>query len=292
MMSPDSVYLAIAPNILRKTVQDLARMDLDLDLIPPQTHQEMLDFSVGFGRDGDIPGLTLCAYPQYYYNLLQYQTTGKLASLPDTLPPMRAELTALGMAEPSSHFRVIGFVPFVIAAAKRVSPPIWDWEDLCRPDLCGSIAVPPRDTPLPDLFDTMMTARYGDRAAGAIAGKNVSYTPLDINKRVDAGEFLAGVSIPAFSKTYREGNGHMVWPSSGAWPVPLAAAVRADAPPDAMRFLRYLLSNEYQNYLSISGGIIPVVEGVPWFDEMAANNGRLQWPGWDALVALGRPEAA
>jgi len=291
-MTSNSVYLAIAPNILRKTVQDLSRLDLPLDLIPPQTHQEMLDFSIQFGLDGNIPGLTLCAYPQYIYNLLRCQEQGKLTPLPDTLPPMRKELTAQGMAEPSRYFRVIAFVPFVIAAAKDIEPPITDWEDLCRPDICNAIAVPPHDTPLPDLFDTMMTANFGDKAAGAIAGKNTSYTPLDINKHVDAGDFLAGVSIPAFSKTYREGNGHMVWPQSGAWPVPLIATVHKDAPNDAMVFLNYLLSNNYQQYLAETGSLIPVVEGIPWFNEMAENGGRLQWPGWDALVSLGAPQAA
>lgn len=290
-MQPDSVYLAIAPNILRKTIQDLIKLNLNLDLIPPQTHQEMLDFSRTFGLNGDVPGLTLCAYPQFAYNLLAYQKTGKLAALPETLPPMRKELTALGMAEPSRYFRVIGFVPFVIAASKHVSPPITDWEDLCRPELSSSVAVPPEDTPLPDLFDAMMHSHFGERAAAVIAGKNTSFTPLDINKRVDAGEFMAGVSIPAFSKTYRAGNGHMVWPASGAWPVPLMASVRSDAHPDALRFLHHLLSKEYQTYLSDSGAIVPVVEGIPWFTEMAENDGRLQWPQWDAFVAQGEPKA-
>lgn len=289
-MTYNSVYLAIAPNILRKTVQDLSRLDLSLDLIPPQTHQEMLDFSIAFGQSDDIPGLTLCAYPQYVYNLLRLQESGKLAPLPETLPPMRKELTALGMAEPSRYFRVIGFVPFLIAASTKVEPPITDWEDLCRPDVCESLAVPPHDTPLPALFDTMMTANFGNQAATAIANKNTEFTPLDINKQIDAGNFAAGVSIPAFSKTYRDGNGYLVWPSSGAWPVPLIATVRSDANEDTMAFLEYLLSNEYQTYLSQTGSIIPVVDGIPWFEEMADNDARLQWPGWDALVSLGTPE--
>ncbi|BDQ35864.1 hypothetical protein SYK_02240 [Pseudodesulfovibrio nedwellii] len=291
-MTPNSVYLAIAPNILRKTVQDLSRLDLPLELIPPQTHQEMQDFSKQFGLNGDIPGVTLCAYPEFIYNLLQHQEQRKLAQLSGSLPPMRKELTTLGMAEPSQYFRVIAFVPFVIAAAKGVTPPIEDWEDLCRPDICNAIAVPPHDTPLPALFDTMMTANYGNKATGAIEGKNTTYTPLDINKHVDAGDFLAGVSIPAFSKTYRDGNGHMVWPKSGAWPVPLIATVRADAPDEAMVLLNYLLSNKYQSYLAETGSLIPVVEGIPWFSEMAENDGRLQWPGWDALISLGAPQAA
>ena len=291
-MTSNSVYLAIAPNILRKTVQDLSRFDLPLELIPPQTHQEMQDFSMQFGLNGDIPGVTLCAYPEFLYNLLKYQEHGKLAPLPRSLPPMRKELTTLGMAEPSPYFRVIAFVPFVIATAKGITPPIEDWEDLCRPDICNSIAVPPNDTPLPTLFDTMMTANYGDKAAGPIEGKNTSYTPLDINKHIDAGDFLAGVSIPAFSKTYRDGNGCMVWPKSGAWPVPLVATVRADAPDEAMVLLNYLLSNHYQSYLAETGSLIPVVEGIPWFTEMADNGGRLQWPGWDALVSLGAPKTA
>lgn len=289
-MTTRSVYLAIAPNILRRTVQDLARLNLSLDLIPPQTHQEMLDFSRVFGHDdASVPGFTLCAYPEFIHNLLRLQKTGLLAPMPDSLPPMRRELTSIGMAEPSRYFRVVGVVPFVIAAARSVNPPIEDWEDLCRPDICESIAVPPHDTPLPVLFDTMMTALCGERAARAIAAKNTDYTPLDINKHVDAGTFLAGVSIPAFSRNYREDNGIMVWPRSGAWPVPLVAAVRQDASPDAMEFLRYLLSNEYQRFLAESGSLISVVEGIPWFEEMARGEGRLLWPGWDALVSLATP---
>jgi len=292
-MNARSVYLAIAPNILRRTVQDLARLNLSLDLVPPQTHQEMLDFSKKYGRgDASVPGLTLCAYPEFVRNLLRLQKTGMLAPLPDSLPPMRHELTSIGMAEPSSYFRVVGVVPFVIAAAMRVSPPIEDWEDLCRPDVCESIAVPPHDTPLPALFDTMMTSLCGERAARAIAAKNTDYTPLDINKHLDAGTFLAGVSIPAFSRNFREGNGRMVWPRSGAWPVPLVACVRQDASPDAMEFLHFLFSNEYQRFLAESGSLIPVVEGIPWFEEMARADGRLLWPGWDALVSLATPDNA
>ncbi|MCJ2163401.1 MULTISPECIES: ABC transporter substrate-binding protein [unclassified Pseudodesulfovibrio] len=290
-MQPNSVYLAIAPNILRKTVQDLSRMDFDLDLIPPQTHQEMLDFSVAYGNNGSVPGLSMCAYPQFLHNVLQHQSTGTLAALPDSLPPMRRELTALGMAEPSRHFRVVCFVPFVIAASTGLNPPVEDWEDLCRPEIAEHVAVPPHDTPMPDLFDTMMRTLYGQRAEAVIAAKNTDYTPLDINKRIDSGEFLAGLNIPAFSRTYREGNGRMVWPRSGAWAVPLMVTIRRDASPDATRFLHYLLSNEYQTYLADSGCLVPVVEGIPWFTEMADNNGRLQWPGWDALAALGRPNA-
>ena len=290
-MRADSIYLAIAPNILRKTVQDLSRMDYGLDLIPPQTHQEMLDFSIAFGRDGSVPGLTLCAYPQFLHNVMQCRSTGELAVLPDTLPPMRHELTALGMAEPSRHFRTICLVPFVIAASNAVVPPIEDWEDLCRPDIADRVAVPPDDTPMPALFDTMMRALCGQRAQRVIEARDTRFTPLDINKRIDAGEFLAGLNIPAFSRTYREGNGRFVWPRSGAWTVPLVATVRADAPPDAMRFMEYLLSNEYQTYLADTGGLVPVVEGIPWFREMADSGGTLLWPGWDTLLDMGRPDS-
>ncbi len=287
-MTANSVYLAIAPNILRKTVQDLARLDLPLDLIPPQTHQEMLEFAENFGQS-EVPGISLCAYPQYLYNLLKYQNTGNLAAMPDTLPPMRQELTSIGMAEPSRYFRVIGVVPFLIASANDVEPPIEDWADLCRPDLARAVAVPPHDTPLPALFDAVMSTLYGDKAQDVITNKNTTYTPLDINKRVDAGEFKAGVSIPAFSRNYRNGNGHLVWPKSGAWPVPLIAAIRQDADKGAFEFLHYLLSSEYQRYLAESGLMIPVLAGIPWFKEMEANNGKLNWPGWNTFVALGKP---
>lgn len=292
MMTPDSIYLAIAPNILRKTVQDISRLGLSMDLIPPQTHEEMLDFSCNFGTSRGIPGLTLCAYPQFIRNVLHPNNACHLLPLPSSLPPMRSELTALGMAEPSRFFRVVGFVPFIIASAKDVSPALTDWDDLCRSDICEHVAVPPLDTPLPELFDTMMTGKFGSKAAEVIMKKDTNFAPLDINKNIDAGVFKAGLSIPAFSRTFRNGNGYLVWPKSGAWPVPLMATIHKDAPSEALDFLNYLLSNDYQNYLSESGGIIPVTENISWFEEMAENNGTLDWPGWQTFVAMGTPKAA
>lgn len=288
-MQANSVYLAIAPNILRKTTQDLSRVCPGLDLLPPHTHGEMLEFAESFGVEGSVPALSVCAYPAYLYNLLRYAESGNLAAMPEDLPPMRGELQELGMKEPSPYCKVIGFVPFILAVGKEVSPPVTDWEDLCREDICNNVAVPPEDTPLPDLFDALMSQQFGEKAANVIANKNSQYTPLDINKQIDAGMIRAGLNIPAFSKTYRNGNGMMVWPQSGAWPVPLVAAVRHDASAEVFTFLSYLLSEEYQAYLSNSGNIIPVREQVPWFPEMAQADARLQWPGWDALVAQGTP---
>ncbi len=287
-MTRKDVYLAVAPNILRKTGQDLQRRHPDLDMLPPQTHQEMLDFSKEFGT-AHIPGLSIAAYPQFVRNILAHQEDGRFARMPTSLPPMRRELTAIGLAEPSPCMRVITLVPFVIAARSDLDPPITDWRDLCRKDICRHVAVPPHDTPLPDLFDAVMGSTYGAEADTVIQNKNTRYTPLDINKRVDSGEFVAGVSIPAFSRTFRNNGGHMVWPESGAWVVPLVACAHRDASSEIFEFLDYLLSPEYQCYLSKNGYTIPVVQGIPWFPEMEAAGGKLHWPGWEALAELGKP---
>lgn len=285
--STGSVYLAIAPNIMRKTSSDLAKMAPDIVPYEAQIHQEMLDFATNFGSINDIPDLTIGAYPQYVKNALNLADNGKLAIMPDDLPPMRWELEALGMAEPSSYIRVIGFVPFIIAANRHVNPPITDWADLCRDDICHRVAIPPTDTPLPALFSTMMSAAYGELAATVIANVDTRFSPLDINKQIDAGNFAAGVSLPAFSRTYRENNGQLIWPASGAWPVPLVATLRRNPHPQAIDFLRHLLSLDYQTYLSSTGGIVPVIEDAPWPDDMIEQQGSLQWPGWQSLIALG-----
>ena len=287
-MNNKSIYLALAPNIVRRTTQDIQRLFPDLDLIPPQTHQEMEAFSETYGS-GDIPALSICAYPQFFRGVLEHQDKDVFAPVPDFLPPMRRELTTLGLGEPSPYIRVVAGVPFVIAARKDVDPPITDWKDLCREDVSGRVAVPPDDTPVPRLFDTIMRATYGDEAEGVIAAKDTRFTPLDINKQVDAGQFAAGVSIPDFSRSFRNNGGHMVWPASGAWVVPLIACVRRDAAPRVFDFLNYLLSQEYQQYIAHTGHLVPVVEGVPWFQEMVDGGAGLIWAGWKALADLGAP---
>lgn len=286
-MSRRDVYLAVAPNILRKTAQDLGRLFPSLELIPPQTHAEMQEFATRFGQD-EIPALSVAAYPQFVHNILRLQEQGLFARMPESLPPMRRELTAIGLGEPSPYLRVVTAVPFVIASRADLAPPITDWADLCREDICHHVAVPPHDTPLPDLFDTVMGATCGEAAQTVMENKNTSYTPLDINKHVDAGTFKAGVTIPAFSKTFRNNGGKMVWPKSGAWVVPIVACIHKNAAPEVYNFLDYMLSMEYQCYVSENGYTVPVIQGVPWFAEMQAADGKLFWPGWDVLSQLGQ----
>ncbi len=293
-MTTGTAYIAIAPNIARKTSNDLTVIAPNLAPAAAQLHQEMLEFSREFGQgQNEIPDLTITAYPQYVHNLRQLESKGNLAPMPQDLPPMRPELVELGMGEPSPYFRVIGFVPLVLAVNRHVSPMITDWSDLCRPDICRRVAVPPKDTPMPDFFAAKMSSDYGDQATEVIANINTNYTPLDINKEIDAGHFAAGVSIPAFSRTYRNDNGTMVWPRSGAWCVGLVACLKRDPHPDAVKFLRHLLSADYQNYLSLTGALIPVRAETPWPDDMPARPPRdtLQWVGWDAVCALGSPVA-
>jgi hypothetical protein len=286
-MKPNTVYLAVAPNILRKTAQDLGRLFPDLEMLPPQTHGEMQEFCENFGRE-DIPALSIAAYPQFVRNILEFENDGLFEPMPAHLAPMRRELTALGLSEPSVHMRVVTLVPFVIAARMDLAPSITDWRDLCREDICRHVAVPPEDTPLPDLFDAVMGQTYGPEATEVMRHKDTRFTPLDINKHVDDGTFKAGVSIPAFSKTFRNNGGHMVWPKSGAWVVPLVACIRKNAAPDVFNFLDYLLSEAYQCYLSQNGYTIPVINNVPWFPEMEEAGATLLWPGWEALTSLGQ----
>ena len=284
-----SLYLAMAPNIMRKTISDLAQLAPELLNLGNPTHAEMLAFSNTYATTNDIPDLTVCAYPQYVKNVLRAGGEGKLERMPEDLPPMRKELAALGMTEPCPYLRVICFIPFIISVNRHVTPPITDWKDLCREDICRRVAIPPIDTPLPDFFAAMMTATFGDLAKEVIAHADTRFTPLDINKEIDAGNFAAGVSIPAFSRTFRDNNGQMVWPASGAWAVPLSVSLRRNPHPQALEVMRYLLSEEYQSFMSTTGNLIPVIDDVPWPSDMVERNGHLQWPGWESLLALGDP---
>ncbi|MBG0775902.1 MAG: ABC transporter substrate-binding protein [Desulfovibrionaceae bacterium] len=282
----NDVYLAVAPNILRKTVGEMERRFPTLNALPPSTHLEMFRNAEAMGRPGGmpVPDLTVTAYPSLADTLLA-GGHGLFEPLPADLPPMRAELRELGMAEPSAFLRVVAVVPVLLIHNLAVDPPR-RWADLCRPPYRDSLAVPPLDTPMPALFDAMMTVLCGEESGRVRAAKDTRFCPLDINKQVDLGNFAAGLSIPAFARTFRNDGAAMVWPEPGAWAVPMFACARRGCSPAALDFLRYLLSEEYQTYLSLTGCLVPVREGVEFFPEMRAAGGKMLWAGWEKLRRL------
>lgn len=279
----NTVYLAVPPNIARHVRAETERRFPELDPAAPDIHREMYDFAASFGRF-DPPALTVSAYPQLAVNAAKLSGSGYLALPGPELPPLRPELAALGLEPPAPEVRIIGVVPCVLAV-RRSREDIADWADLLAPDLRGRVGTPPPDTPLPYMVAAHMEALGGRAVDGLLDTRS---NPLDINKRVDCGDLDAGVLIPAFGRACRNGGARMVWPRSGALAVPLLACLAGDAPAAAHALLAYLLSGEFQSFLSMSGGIVPVRDGVPPFRELNDASWKLIWPGWEAVQAVAR----
>ena len=245
-------------------------------------------FSEKIAAKAHIPDLIVTPYPQALLYAFPPEACELFAPVPEDLPPMRPDLAQHGLAEPSPYLRVVTVFPLVLACHTASTPTPRSWRDLCDDRLRGSIVLPPDDTPVPAIYRHYMRHVYGDAAAPALEVASPGLNPQDINRAVDEGRYAVGVFIPAFGRSFRGGGACMVWPEDGALAIPLFAMLRRDASEDAVRLLRFLLSLEYQEFLSLSGLHIAVHPDAEYFEEMAAADGRLLWAGWDHQREIGR----
>lgn len=284
------VHLAIPPNIARRVRAELAAQFPGLTVGAPDLHREMFDFARQCG-EAPPPALSVSAYPQLVQNVLRFGAS-RFATPHAELPPLRPELESLGIQPPSPKLRVIAVVPCVLACNDVKVPILNDWEDLCGSGFRGILGTPPLDTPLPYVLSAFLEARFGERSQAVLSRLDTDSTPLDINKRVAAGDLDAGVLIPSFGRAFRNGGARVVWPKSGAIAVPLVACIGVDAPEVAHEAMACLLSAEMQTYLSLSGGLVPVRAGVSGFHELEEAGWNLAWLGWDALLGVASTMAA
>lgn len=278
------VHLALPPNLARFFREDLTRRFPDVDTGTPDIHQEMYDFALHCGPTPP-KGLVVSAYPQLTRNVLADPTP--FARLRGDLPPLRPELARLGLTPPAPELAVLAVVPCILGVNADRAGWLDDWAGLLRPDYPGPLATPPRDTPLPYVAELLLDSLGGAERSGPPL--DTLSTPLDINRRVAAGELAAGLLIPAFARSFRGEGAHMVWPASGALAVPLVACIGREAPDVAHELLASLLSSWAQEHLSLNGGVVPVREDTPAFPELEDSGWKLLWPGWD--VALAAAEA-
>ena len=279
------IYLVLPPNIMRRAREVIVSRFPEADLDAPDIHSEMFAFATNYGK-GDLPALTVSAYPQIVLHAPSLASQGRLAEPDASLPPLRKELADLGMTPPIKELRIISVVPGVLAASGALSHTLEDWADLCAPDFPGPVGCPPVDTPLPYLAEAVLTDIAGTNAPNLLAKLDTKSNPIDINKRIASGDLTAALVIPAFARTFRAGSGRMVWPKSGALAIPLMACLAADAAPVAHAILAYLLSDEFQRVAIPDGVVAPVIPGVPGFDELEENNWNLLWPGWNCIRAV------
>lgn len=283
-------FLVMPPNILRRAEDIISKKFPEIELRPHHTHAEMDEhFSHYFGKGEFTADLTLSAYPQA---LAGAAKSALFADMPSDLPPLRTELAGLGLGEAPAYVKVIGVVPVVMIHNTEVADPPGSWKDLSNQRWWGNVVAPPHDTPLPALFRYYMESNFGSDGASAADALNPELYPLDINKYVDEGLYQVGLVIPAFGRNFRQNSGAMVWPAEGAVAVPLMAFLRKDAAPPAKRLLEYLLSLEFQEFISKDGLICPALQEAPLFPELMENQFRFIWAGWDAAADLGGELAA
>ena len=286
-----SAFIVLPPNVVRKATSDLENLLPDLELVPHNTHGELDQyFAEDFGTPYLTHDLTVTAYPAVMAPDKNIETCGLFRPMPDHLPPMRSRLAEQGLAEPNSFIKVVAYVPLVFIHHKSLQPAPKSWRDLCSPELYGKVVCPPHDTPMPALSKAILSGLYGDEGLAAAEAFRAEMYPLDINKAVDEGQFLAGLVIPAFGRTFRNAGASMVWPTEGAVAIPTVSILRKDAGEDALRALDYLFSKEFQDFLGRSGVLVPIREGAELPPEAQPPN-KLLWPGWDQLLRLGQKAA-
>ncbi|KMY66236.1 hypothetical protein AAU61_17265 [Desulfocarbo indianensis] len=279
-------FLIFPPNVMRRAESEIAARFPEIELKPHHTHSEMDEyFSQYFGDPEQTADLTLTAYPQALWAL--ESASSLFAEMPPELPPLRPELAALGLDQGPAQMKVIGVVPVVIIHNAGLSDPPGSWEELSKERWWGKVVAPPHDTPLPALFRHYMEKHFGQAGSAAADALVPELYPLDINKAVDEGRHQAGLVIPAFGRTFRQGQGSMVWPREGAVAVPIMAFLRKDASPEARGLLEHLLSVDFQNFLSVDGLICPVTPEAQAFPELLENQFRFLWAGWQAAAAVG-----
>ncbi|ADK84565.1 hypothetical protein Deba_1197 [Desulfarculus baarsii DSM 2075] len=280
------VHLSVPPNIARHLRQEIAARFPGARIDGPPLHAEMHAFARGLARE-EPPALAISPYPQLAASVLA-AASGTFVPLARDVAPLAPELDALGLTPPAPELTLISVSPVALIANNRHLPELSDWADLCRPDLPAPLGCPPSDTPLPYLLEIFFSDRFGRAARPLLDTLDTQSNPLDINKRVDSGELAAGVILPALGRTFRLGGGRLVWPRSGALAIPMLACLSAQAPDEAHDIVAYLLSEQCQAFLSISGGLAPSRAGVPAFAELAACEWALIWPGWQTLLEVAR----
>lgn len=277
------IHLALPPNLARHFRENLARRFPDVDAGTPDIHQEMYDFALRCGPTSP-EGLVVSAYPQLVRNVLA--DPAPFARHREGLPPLRPELEALGLTPPAPQLRLVAVVPCVLGVNDARAPWLDDWAGLLRAEYSGPLATPPRDTPLPYATELLLDDLGGAQRSGPEL--DTLSTPLDINRRIAAGEITAGLLIPAFARSFRGGGARMVWPASGALAVPLVACIGKNAPDVAHELLAALLSPEAQEHLSLNGGVVPVMAEAPGFPELEESGWKLLWPGWQRVLEAAR----
>lgn len=288
------IHFAAPPMLARRLKSDIETAFPDHRLTPPCTHLEMFEAAGAYGRseagaDGARPPvMTITAYPQLLTRVVEEgAAVAPLAQL--ALPPLRPEIVAAGLTPPHPDVALVAVVPLVPAVDRRQLPDFRGWDDL-RPliEAGHGVAAPPDDTPLPYLLSAFLARRWGLPEARIRAALDRTSPPLEINKRLAAGDVAAGLLPPAFCRNSRGGEVRLVWPADGALAAPVIAVLSPSAPCQSRDLLRSLLFPAMQRAFADLGGMVPVIDGIPGPAEMEAAGWSLLPTDWTDLLDQSR----
>lgn len=286
------IHFAAPPMLARRLRADIETAFQGFCLSPPCTHFEMFEAAAGYGRADalavDRAVMTITAYPQLLNRVLEEAApVASLAGL--NLPPLKKELAEAGLTSPHPDVALIAGIPLVLAVDRRQAPDVQGWDDLLMLIERGlSVAAPPEDTPLPYLFSAFLARRWGKNEAEIRALLDCASPPLEINKRLAAGEVAAGLLPPAFCRNARGGAVELIWPGDGPLVAPVFAVIAPDAPPQTRAVLQALFAPEMQKLLADLGGMLPVIDGVAGPAEMLEAGWVFQPTHWPDLLDMGR----
>ena len=175
------IHLAVPPNILRKTADDLKVKFPDITIRPHQTHSEMeAFFAQDFGDPEKTADLTLAAYPSALANCMAGVEGGIFQAMPEDLPKLCPYLARAGFTESTPFYRVVAVVTLVFIANRQVEPFPKSWRELCGQSLQDRVVIPPGETPAPALYAYYMGKIFpGNRPQGCPGSSSDTFTPAD-----------------------------------------------------------------------------------------------------------------
>lgn len=285
-----NVLIGLPPNVYRKTALDIITKFPGVNVIPPRTHQEDHEFMQELFCErrrpcSSYPDIIISPDPEVHGSLRWIDASGyfeELNSVPQKFSPFLSKYIE---PVPSRCVSIIGAIPVVIVYNRNCGLTLNSWADLYKVAQKGRIVTPPEDTPLPEIYRYYISKVLGDKASAVFEKTDHLLYPLDINKAVDEGRYDAGVLIPAFSRNSRLGNIVTCYPEEGLVALPVAVMQRRGRSESTDGIVDYLLSPEYQEFLSSSGDMIPVAQNVPLPDGIP-HDVKLLWEGWGFFEKL------
>jgi len=278
------IQIFVPVNIGRNLDSLLKRMAPDAEFITPSSSAEELKlFNEIFsaGNREEIPELIVTLHPEILKHLDEIENSGFYLPLPVQFPALRSELVQAGFDGASAFLKPLLITPLIMLVNSDLEQPPQSWANLLDRRFYGKVLAPEIDTPVSVVFQQIMKEISGDNTAPFLDKMVYSGLPFDVIMGVNKGFYDVGLLPLPFARYNVGKNLKMVWPQEGAIALPEMMFIRKDASEDTLKVAEYLLGKNIQRFFSQLGGLIPVLDGIPFPVEVKQNNNNLYWKGWD-----------